>query len=48
VSNRVIESFFTAPAHGIPEIDLDLVFHSPPGSCSGSIPALPRPPLKTG
>src|SRR5439155_8316073 len=46
VSSRVIESFFTAPRTASQKSISSWYSRSPPGSCSGSIPALPRPPLK--
>src|SRR6266852_2461098 len=46
VSSRVIESFFTAPRTASQKSISIWYSRSPPASCSGSIPALPRPPLK--
>src|SRR5580704_10823697 len=46
VSSRVIESFFTAPRTASQKSISIWYSRSPPGSCSGSIAAPPRPPLK--
>src|SRR5258708_25882533 len=46
VSSRVMESFFTAPRTASQKSISIWYSRSPPGSCSGSIVAPPRPPLK--